>query len=100
MEAVPAKPGQSPQNPAQLACRNFYAKNCGVRRNESFLSFRDDRSGADLLQVAVYFPLCRNYKPERGAMWTYLTTNRPFGDRRERMLRGLIRKVVKGSVWG
>jgi preprotein translocase subunit SecA len=30
---------------------------------------------------------------ERGATWTYLTTDRPFGDNTERILRGLIRKI-------
>jgi preprotein translocase subunit SecA len=37
---------------------------------------------------------------ERGATWTYLTTDRPFGDGTERVLRGLIRKVVTKSLWG
>jgi preprotein translocase subunit SecA len=37
---------------------------------------------------------------ERGATWTYLTTDRPFGDGTERVLRGLIRKVVTRSLWG
>jgi preprotein translocase subunit SecA len=37
---------------------------------------------------------------ERGATWTYLTTDRPFGDWSERVLRGLVRKVEKRSLWG
>jgi preprotein translocase subunit SecA len=37
---------------------------------------------------------------ERGATWTYLTTDRPFGDWSERVLRGLIRKVQTKSLWG
>jgi preprotein translocase subunit SecA len=38
--------------------------------------------------------------PERGATWTYLTTDRPFGDWSERILRGLTRKIRKREVWG
>ena len=37
---------------------------------------------------------------ERGATWTYLTTDRPFGDWSERILRGLLRKVQTRSLWG
>jgi len=37
---------------------------------------------------------------QRGATWTYLTTDRPFGDWSERILRGLVRKVQKRKVWG
>jgi preprotein translocase subunit SecA len=37
---------------------------------------------------------------ERGATWTYLTTDQPFGDWSERVLRGLLRKVQKGELWG
>lgn len=37
---------------------------------------------------------------ERGATWTYLTTDRPFGDATERVLRGLMRKAVKRELWG
>lgn len=37
---------------------------------------------------------------QRGATWTYLTTDNPFGDYTERMLRGLKRKVGKRQVWG
>jgi preprotein translocase subunit SecA len=37
---------------------------------------------------------------ERGATWTYLTTDRPFGEWTERILRGLIRKVVSKNLWG
>ena len=37
---------------------------------------------------------------ERGATWTYLTTDRPFGEWSERMLKGLVRKVVKRDLWG
>ncbi len=37
---------------------------------------------------------------ERGATWTYLTTDRPFGDWNERILRGLVRKVQKRDLWG
>jgi len=36
----------------------------------------------------------------RGATWTYLTTDRPFGDWSERILRGLVRKVRKKDLWG
>jgi preprotein translocase subunit SecA len=37
---------------------------------------------------------------ERGATWTYLTTDRPFGEWSERILKGLVRKVVKRDLWG
>jgi preprotein translocase subunit SecA len=37
---------------------------------------------------------------ERGATWTYLTTDRPFGDWSERILRGITRKIQKREVWG
>jgi len=37
---------------------------------------------------------------ERGATWTYLTTDRPFGEWNERILRGLVRKVRKRDLWG
>ena len=37
---------------------------------------------------------------ERGATWTYLTTDRPFGDYTERVVRGLTRKIRKRELWG
>ena len=37
---------------------------------------------------------------QRGATWTYLTTDRPFGDATERVLRGLTRKVKERQLWG
>ena len=37
---------------------------------------------------------------ERGATWTYLTTDRPFGDWSERILRGVIRKIQNRDMWG
>jgi preprotein translocase subunit SecA len=37
---------------------------------------------------------------ERGATWTYLTTDRPFGNYTERVLRGLTRKFQKRELWG
>ena len=37
---------------------------------------------------------------ERGATWTYLTTDQPFGDWSQRVLRGLLRKVQTKSLWG
>ena len=37
---------------------------------------------------------------QRGATWTYLTTDRPFGDLTERILRGLARKVQQRQLWG
>ena len=37
---------------------------------------------------------------QRGATWTYLTTDQPFGTWSQRVLRGLIRKGKSGSVWG
>jgi hypothetical protein len=37
---------------------------------------------------------------QRGAIWTYLTTDRPFGDYTERVLRGLVRKIGQRTLWG
>ena len=37
---------------------------------------------------------------ERGATWTYLTTDRPFGEWSERILRGVVRKIQKRELWG
>jgi preprotein translocase subunit SecA len=37
---------------------------------------------------------------QRGATWTYLTTDRPFGNYTERVLEGLVRKVGKRELWG
>jgi preprotein translocase subunit SecA len=37
---------------------------------------------------------------QRGATWTYLTTDQPFGSGTERMFRGLLRKLQKRRVWG
>jgi preprotein translocase subunit SecA len=31
--------------------------------------------------------------PQRGATWTYLTTDRPFGDATERLLKGMVSKL-------
>jgi preprotein translocase subunit SecA len=35
-----------------------------------------------------------------GATWTYLTTDMPFGDYTERVIRGLTRKLAKRQLWG
>jgi preprotein translocase subunit SecA len=37
---------------------------------------------------------------QRGATWTYLTTDNPFGDYTERIVRGITRKIGKRQVWG
>ena len=37
---------------------------------------------------------------ERGAVWTYLTTDQPFGSLTERIVRGIQRKVKTKSLWG
>ena len=37
---------------------------------------------------------------ERGATWTYLTTDQPFGTWTERVFRGLRRKSQSGKFWG
>jgi preprotein translocase subunit SecA len=36
---------------------------------------------------------------QRGATWTYLTTDQPFGSGTERVFRGLLRKLEKRSAW-
>ncbi len=35
---------------------------------------------------------------QRGATWTYLTTDQPFGNMTERFIRGLVRKALGGGV--
>jgi preprotein translocase subunit SecA len=37
---------------------------------------------------------------QRGATWTYLTTDQPFGSGTQRVFRGLLRKLEKRRVWG
>lgn len=37
---------------------------------------------------------------QRGATWTYLTTDQPFGSATERVMRGLMRKFTKREMWG
>jgi preprotein translocase subunit SecA len=37
---------------------------------------------------------------QRGATWTYLTTDQPFGDASQRVIRGLLRKSQKKEMWG
>ena len=36
---------------------------------------------------------------ERGATWTYLTTDQPFGTATERIMRGIVRKIRTRSLW-
>jgi len=36
----------------------------------------------------------------RGATWTYLTVDQPFGTGMERIMKGLARKIRSGSLWG
>lgn len=37
---------------------------------------------------------------QRGATWTYLTTDQPFGSWSERIIRGMVRKIRSRTVWG
>ena len=37
---------------------------------------------------------------QRGATWTYLSTDQPLGSSTERILRGLVRKVNSRRIWG
>ena len=37
---------------------------------------------------------------QRGATWTYLTTDEPFGTASQRIFAGLVRKVKNRSFWG
>lgn len=37
---------------------------------------------------------------QRGATWTYLTTDLPFGSYTERILKGMVRKAGKRELWG
>jgi preprotein translocase subunit SecA len=36
---------------------------------------------------------------DRGATWTYLTTDQPFGTATERIMRGIARKIRSKSLW-
>lgn len=36
---------------------------------------------------------------ERGAVWTYLTSDQPFGSMSERIMKGLVRKARERSFW-
>ncbi len=38
--------------------------------------------------------------PRRGATWTYLTSDQPFGTGMERIMKGLARKARSGRLWG
>ncbi|MBI2689304.1 MAG: accessory Sec system translocase SecA2 [Acidobacteria bacterium] len=38
--------------------------------------------------------------PRRGATWTYLTVDQPFGTTMERIVKGLARKARSRSLWG
>jgi preprotein translocase subunit SecA len=38
--------------------------------------------------------------PRRGATWTYLTVDQPFGTGIERIMKGLARKARSGRFWG
>ncbi|MDQ2775214.1 MAG: hypothetical protein M3Y57_09915, partial [Acidobacteriota bacterium] len=37
---------------------------------------------------------------ERGAVWTYMTTDQPFGTWTERILHGFYRKFKSKAFWG
>jgi preprotein translocase subunit SecA len=37
---------------------------------------------------------------QRGATWTYLTSDQPFGSATERIMRGLLRKIANKQMWG
>lgn len=37
---------------------------------------------------------------QRGATWTYLTTDQPFGSWSERIMRGILRKIREKNMWG
>jgi hypothetical protein len=37
---------------------------------------------------------------QRGATWTYLTTDQPFGTWSERIIRGVVRKIRNRNLWG
>jgi preprotein translocase subunit SecA len=37
---------------------------------------------------------------QRGATWTYLTTDNPFGDYTQRIVRGMVRKIGRHKLWG
>jgi preprotein translocase subunit SecA len=64
--------------------------------------YRELETGLDAeIAARLWEAEARGFDPsERGATWTYLTTDRPFGEWSERILRGLIRKVGARSLWG
>jgi preprotein translocase subunit SecA len=64
--------------------------------------YREMEGGLDA-EIAVHLEeaQAKGMDPtERGATWTYLTTDQPFGDMTERAIRGVIRKVQTKSLWG
>jgi preprotein translocase subunit SecA len=64
--------------------------------------YREMEEGLEA-EIAARLEKARNIgldPTERGATWTYLTTDQPFGAGTERILRGLVRKVQTGKLWG
>jgi preprotein translocase subunit SecA len=53
----------------------------------------DALANAEIRDGAIHFPDGRRF--ERGATWTYITTDQPFGTLGERIVKGLRRKLSK-----
>jgi preprotein translocase subunit SecA len=50
-------------------------------------------ANAEIREGVIHFPDARRF--ERGATWTYITTDQPFGTLGERVVKGLRRKLSK-----
>jgi preprotein translocase subunit SecA len=53
---------------------------------------------AELRDGDIHF--ANHQRFERGATWTYLTTDQPFGTLTERFLQGICRKIRKRELFG
>jgi preprotein translocase subunit SecA len=60
----------------------------------------EERIGPEISKRLADAEAARVDPTERGATWTYLTTDQPFGSWSERIMRGVMRKVRSRSVWG
>jgi len=69
----------------------------GIDTNYRAMEERLDPEIAERLEVAQSTGVDPS---QRGATWTYLTTDQPFGSATERIMRGLMRKVMKKEMWG
>ena len=58
-----------------------------------------ERNENEVLRRLADKELSRTNPAQRGATWTYLTTDQPFGSATQRIIRGFLRKLLKRRVW-